>query len=120
MQTVPTKSSVSEDNPLEERMVRGSGSSQEQKPELRQMREKKDTQAGKAVPRSNWPEVRAEQQDRVTCLRTPRGQVTVMAAFRVFSPKISLTTHPALAATNMIPNTPSISAPYQMQKQKQR
>lgn len=53
MQTVPTKSSVSEDNPLEERMVRGSGSSQEQKPELRQMREKKDTEAGKSVPRSN-------------------------------------------------------------------
>ena len=41
---------------------------------------------------SNQPKVKAEQQGRVTCLGTSRGQVTVMAAFRVFSPKSSLNT----------------------------
>lgn len=57
----PSKSSVSEDNPLEQTMVKGSGFSQEQKLELKYMR-------GKRERREEYPEMKAEQQVWKICL----------------------------------------------------
>lgn len=86
MQMVLTKSLVSEDNPLEQRMVKEvwffTGAETRTKIDEREQRQR---EGDKPAPISHQPEVRAEQY-RVTCLGTSRRQVTVTAAFGVFSP----------------------------------